>query len=62
MQIKNGVIAGMKIERICVYCASSSLADVGYRKDAEKLGNLLAKESVTVVYGGGAAGSMGALA
>ncbi len=48
--------------RICVYCASSNQADPRYREAAFRLGELLAGEGHTIVYGGGSAGSMGALA
>lgn len=48
--------------RVCVYCASSNKADSRYRAAAFRLGELLATGGHTVVYGGGLAGSMGALA
>ena len=48
--------------RVCVYCASSDSTHPDYRKDAFELGALLAQSGCTVVYGGGAIGSMGALA
>jgi uncharacterized protein (TIGR00730 family) len=48
--------------RICVYCASSNKADSQYRAAAFRLGEILADEGHTIVYGGGLAGSMGALA
>ena len=48
--------------RICVYCASSRSCDASYHEAARRLGVLLARRSWTVVYGGGAYGSMGALA
>src|SRR5215472_14969883 len=51
------------IERaVCVYCASSRSAHPDYRAAARRLGEVLAAEGVGIVYGGGAAGSMGALA
>ena len=52
----------MKIEKVCVYCASSRQANPVYRKTARQLGELLAANSIAIVYGGGAIGSMGALA
>ncbi len=52
----------MSIRRVCVYCASSRQADPVYYEVARRLGGLLARASVTVVYGGGAVGAMGALA
>lgn len=48
--------------RICVYCASSNQADAIFREAAFRLGELLAESGHTVVYGGGSAGSMGAVA
>ncbi len=48
--------------RICVYCASSNQADPRYREAAFHLGELLAEAGHSIVYGGGSAGSMGAVA
>src|SRR5215831_288547 len=51
------------VERaVCVYCASSRSAHPDYRTAARRLGEVLATEGVGIVYGGGAVGSMGALA
>ncbi|HEY4210197.1 MAG TPA: TIGR00730 family Rossman fold protein [Steroidobacteraceae bacterium] len=47
---------------VCVYCASSRSAHEDYRHAAHRLGVVLATHGLTVVYGGGAVGSMGALA
>jgi uncharacterized protein (TIGR00730 family) len=47
---------------VCVYCASSQTAHPEYREAAFRLGEVLAGRRITVVYGGGAKGSMGALA
>ena len=47
---------------IVVYCASSRACDAEYHRVAQRLGELLAAAGCTVVYGGGRAGSMGALA
>jgi uncharacterized protein (TIGR00730 family) len=52
----------MAIHRVCVYCASSSQCDPVYHDAAARLGAILARNKVTVVYGGGKSGSMGALA
>ena len=49
-------------KRICVYCASSTQSDAEYRDAAYESGQLLAKEGFEIIYGGGALGSMGALA
>jgi uncharacterized protein (TIGR00730 family) len=47
---------------VCVYCASSQACDAAYHDVARRLGGILARAGCTVVYGGGRAGSMGALA
>lgn len=47
---------------VCVYCASSRSAHPEYRAAASRLGETLAVHGITVVYGGGGKGSMGALA
>jgi uncharacterized protein (TIGR00730 family) len=47
---------------VCVYCASSRSAHPDYRAAARRLGEVLAQQGVSIVYGGGAVGSMGALA
>ena len=48
--------------RICIYAASSDRTDPAYRDAARELGELLADAHCTIVYGGGSAGSMGAVA
>jgi hypothetical protein len=48
--------------RVCVYAASSQHSDAAYRDAARTLGRLLAQAGCSVVYGGGSAGSMGAIA
>jgi uncharacterized protein (TIGR00730 family) len=51
------------IERsVCVYCASSRSAHPDYREAAWRLGATLAEHGLGIIYGGGAVGSMGALA
>ena len=47
---------------VCVYCASSGSCDAEYHFAARRLGELLAADGRTVVYGGSRIGSMGALA
>lgn len=54
--------AGPAARTVCVYCASSRSSHPDYRDAAERLGKVLADAGITVVYGGGAVGSMGALA
>lgn len=51
------------VERaVCVYCASSRSSHADYRSAAYRLGEVLAAAGLGIVYGGGAVGSMGALA
>jgi uncharacterized protein (TIGR00730 family) len=51
------------VERaVCVYCASSRQAHPDYRAAAHRLGEVLANAGIGIIYGGGAVGSMGALA
>jgi len=52
----------MAIKRVCVYCASSRTCDAAYHDAAARLGRELARNKVTLVYGGGSVGSMGHLA
>jgi len=47
---------------VCVYCASSNASHPEYREVAFRLGAVLAGQGLGIVYGGGARGSMGALA
>jgi len=55
--------AERSVERaVCVYCASSRIAHAEYRSAARRLGEVLAEQGVQIIYGGGAVGSMGALA
>jgi uncharacterized protein (TIGR00730 family) len=50
------------LQRVCVYCASSRQSNSSFRDAAQRVGAALAAGGLTVVYGGGAVGSMGALA
>lgn len=50
------------IKRVCVYAASSSQASNTYISAAYELGEVLSKDDISVVYGGGSIGLMGALA
>ena len=58
----NSTAAAASARAVCVYCASSRTAHAEYRSAAARLGEVLAHEGITIVYGGGAVGSMGALA
>jgi len=48
--------------RVCVFASSSSLVNSEYGQAASVLGNLLAKNNIEVVFGGGGIGLMGRLA
>lgn len=52
----------MKIEKVCVYLASSNKSGPEFLNAAERLGELLAKHEITIVYGGSTIGPMGRLA
>ena len=49
-------------KRVCVYCASSTQVDEAYKREAKRLGEILAKNGIACNYGGGAVGLMGKLA
>jgi uncharacterized protein (TIGR00730 family) len=50
-----------KIQSICVYCGSSSGRDPAYARGAEALGRSIARHGLSLTYGGGAKGIMGAV-
>jgi uncharacterized protein (TIGR00730 family) len=50
------------IRSICVYCGSSPGTDPRFAEIARSFGQILAENGITLVYGGGARGLMGALA
>ena len=50
-----------KIRKICVYCGSGPGTDPAYVEAARAFGAILAKNSIDLVYGGGAIGIMGEL-
>jgi uncharacterized protein (TIGR00730 family) len=50
------------IRALTVFCGSRHGADPAYRAAAESFGELLARERITLVYGGGRVGLMGAIA
>jgi uncharacterized protein (TIGR00730 family) len=51
-----------KIQRLCVFCGSSTGSDPVYTEAARQLGSTLASAGVTLVFGGGRVGLMGILA
>jgi uncharacterized protein (TIGR00730 family) len=52
----------MTLSTVCVYCASSRICAPEYHQAARRLGAVLAERGLTIVFGGGGVGSMGALA
>jgi uncharacterized protein (TIGR00730 family) len=52
----------MPLQRICVFCGSSSGNRLEYRAAAERLGSLLVERGIELVYGGGNIGLMSVLA
>jgi uncharacterized protein (TIGR00730 family) len=50
------------IRSICVYCGSSSGTNPEFVEIARSFGQILAESGITLVYGGGSRGLMGALA
>ena len=51
-----------KINALCVYCGSSPGTDPAFVETARSFGKILAENEIRLVYGGGSAGLMGALA
>jgi uncharacterized protein (TIGR00730 family) len=51
-----------RIASICIFCGSSSGTDDRYAAAARAVGSLLARHGITLVYGGGRVGLMGAVA
>lgn len=49
-------------KRVCVYCGASTRVDEIYRQAAIRLGEMLAKSGMDLVYGGGRLGLMGLVA
>ena len=52
----------MKINAVTVFCGSKPGNDPAFMKAAEDLGIVLATKSITLIYGGGNKGMMGAVA
>lgn len=50
------------MKRICVFCGSSPGNKPDYIKMADRLGKVLLKNNIGLVYGGGDVGLMGRLA
>lgn len=52
----------MKINSLAVFCGSKKGNNPVYTQHAAELGKLLAKNNITLIYGGGSTGIMGAVA
>ena len=52
----------MKINAVTVFCGSKPGVDASYVNQAETLGKMLANKGITLIYGGGNKGIMGAVA
>lgn len=52
----------LMIQRLCVFCGSSSGTDPVYRQAAQTLGAVLVARGIELVYGGGHVGLMGEVA
>ena len=50
------------MKSICVYCGSANLASRNYFLAAHRMGETIARRGLTLVYGGGRTGLMGAVA
>ena len=50
------------MKSICVYCGSSTGNDPAFLEEAVSAGTLIARQGLTLVYGGGKVGLMGAVA
>jgi uncharacterized protein (TIGR00730 family) len=50
------------VERVCVFCGSNVGGDPAYLELARQLGAMFASKGITLVYGGGKVGLMGAVA
>ncbi len=62
MSMKPATPVAAPLQRVAVYCASNDGARPEYLAAATALGTLMAERGLTVVYGGGRVGLMGALA
>lgn len=52
----------MSVRRLTIFCGSRPGADPAYLRLAQEVGTLFAQRGIGVVYGGGGAGMMGAVA
>jgi len=52
----------VELNRICVFCGSSTGRDPAYVEAAQTLGRIAARQKIGIVFGGGSVGLMNALA
>ncbi len=52
----------MRMKSVCVYCGSNTGSDPAYAAQARALGERMAADGITLVYGGGNVGLMGIIA
>jgi uncharacterized protein (TIGR00730 family) len=52
----------MPIRTLCIYCAAAPGAHPNYVAHAAEVGRLAARSGITIIYGGGSVGLMGAVA
>jgi uncharacterized protein (TIGR00730 family) len=50
------------VKSICIYCGSSAGKDPAFLEEAQRAGRVIAEAGLTLVYGGGRVGLMGAVA
>jgi uncharacterized protein (TIGR00730 family) len=62
LYVKKPTVSEPTLSSICVFCGARFGANPAARELASKLGELLAKQGITLVYGGGGVGLMGVLA
>lgn len=55
-------LIGMQTKRIAVFCGSKNGNNPVFQADATRLGKLMAANNITLIYGGGNKGLMGAIA
>ena len=59
---RGGETAAPRLKSVCVYCGTGEGVDPAYLQAANGLGRQLAAEGLSLVYGGGSIGLMGAVA
>lgn len=56
------ILMAMKITSLAVFCGSKNGNDSAYINEANILGSIMAEKNITMIYGGGKKGLMGAVA